>query len=260
MGDAMKYYRESCEILYKREPAKGIFDLIVDAEKFAGEVRPGQFVHVLVPGKTLRRPISVCDFDAETGIIRLVVQIRGEGTEILSKKRIGDTLDLIAPLGRGFDLGDTGRKALFVGGGIGTPPLLAAAKPFGENATVLLGFRNQDSIILARDFALAGCRVFVATDDGSMGYHGPVTDLMKPEDGQIVFACGPAPMLKKVGRFAEETGIPCQISLEQRMACGVGACLGCSFRIRKDGRESYARVCSDGPVFDSREVVWEEER
>ena len=130
----MKYDVKPCRILYKREIAQGIFDFLLDAEDFAKMAKPGQFAHILVPGKTLRRPISICDIDAESGTLRIVFQIRGEGTEILSQMKIGDNMDVLAPLGNGFDLGDTTRKALFVGGGIGVPPLLGAARKFGKKA------------------------------------------------------------------------------------------------------------------------------
>ncbi|MDU6346646.1 MAG: dihydroorotate dehydrogenase electron transfer subunit [Clostridium sp.] len=256
----MKYDTMQCEIIYRKQPAPGIHDWIVDAEDFARAAKPGQFVHVLVPGKTLRRPISICDIDAENGTLRLVFQERGEGTAMLGQKRLGDFVDLLAPLGNGFELGDTRRRALFVGGGIGVPPLLAAARPFGQNATVILGFRNQESVILARDFALAGCRVFIATDDGSMGFHGTVADCARQyaSETDVLFACGPKPMLKALGALAEEQNIPAQFSLEERMACGVGACLGCACKILRDGKEVYGHVCKDGPVFDSRSIVWEE--
>lgn len=256
----MKYDTRLCEILYQRHPAPGVHDWLLDADDFARAAKPGQFVHVLVPGKTLRRPISICDIDAENGTLRLVFEERGEGTQILGQKRLGDSVDLLAPLGNGFALGDTGRRALFVGGGIGVPPLLAAAKQFGKNATVVLGFRNKDAVILARDFALAGCQVFVATDDGSMGFHGNVADCARQYAGgiDVLFACGPKPMLKALGALAQEQDIPAQFSLEERMACGVGACLGCACRVIRDGSETYAHVCKDGPVFDSRSIVWED--
>ena len=247
-----------CEIIYQKQPAPGVHDWIVDAEELAKDACPGQFVHVLVPGKTLRRPISICDIDAENGTLRLVFQERGEGTEILGQKKLGDTLDLLGPLGHGFDLGDTSRRALFVGGGIGVPPLLAAARSFGKNATVVLGFQNKESVILARDFALAGCQVFVATDDGSMGFQGLVTDCARQyADVDVLFACGPKPMLKSLLTLAEEKQIPAQFSLEERMACGVGACLGCATKTIVDGKEQYLHVCKNGPVFDSRSIVWE---
>lgn len=256
----MKYDTMQCEIIYKKQPVPGVHDWIVDAEDFARAAKPGQFVHVLVPGKTLRRPISICDIDAENGTLRLVFQERGEGTELLGQKRLGDFIDLLAPLGTGFELGDTSRRALFVGGGIGVPPLLAAAKQFGSNATVILGFRNKDSVILARDFALAGCRVFIATDDGSMGFHGTVADCARKyaAETDVLFACGPKPMLKALDKLVQEQNISAQFSLEERMACGVGACLGCACKIERDGKEVYGHVCKDGPVFDSRSIVWEE--
>lgn len=252
----MQYDVQKCEILLQREIASGIFDFIIDAQELAQIAQPGQFVHILVPGKTLRRPISICDIDRDNGTLRLVFQIRGEGTEILSHLKMGELLDIIGPLGNGFEVGDTSRKALFVGGGIGVPPLLAAAKAFGENATVALGFRSQDASILVRDFALAGCRVHLATDDGSTGYHGVVTDCIRDTEADVLFACGPAPMLKGVCRLAEERGLPCQISLEERMACGVGACLVCACKLLRDGKEHYGRVCKDGPVFDYKTVIW----
>ena len=252
----MKYDVKPCRILYKREIAQGIFDFLLDAVDFAKAAKPGQFVHILVPGKTLRRPISICDIDAEAGTLRIVFQIRGEGTEILSQMKIGDHMDVLAPLGNGFDLGDTNRKALFVGGGIGVPPLLGAAKKFGKNATVAVGFRNKDTAILEADFARAGCRVFVATDDGSMGHHGLVIDCTKDVEADVIFACGPTPMLKAVCALAKERGIPCQISLEERMACGIGACLGCATPLlREDGTQYFGHVCKDGPVFDYTKVV-----
>ncbi len=252
----MKYDVKLCEILEKKEIAAGIYDITVKAEEFAQAARPGQFAHILAPGKTLRRPISICGADQERGTLRFVFEVRGEGTGLLSQFEKGNSLDVLAPLGHGFDLGDTDRRALFVGGGIGVPPLLYAAKQFGKNAAAVLGFRTGSAVILEQDFLDAGCKVQVATDDGSYGYHGLVTGCL-PEDAEVIFACGPTPMLKAVCAFAKERGIPCQISLEERMACGVGACLGCACRILKDGREVYGHVCKDGPVFSAESVVWE---
>ncbi|HEX3038081.1 MAG TPA: dihydroorotate dehydrogenase electron transfer subunit [Oscillospiraceae bacterium] len=254
----MKYDVKLCKILRKLEIAPGIFDMLVDAEKFAKLAQPGQFAHILVPGKTLRRPISICNIDKEAGTLRFVFQIRGEGTDLLSQFKDGDDLNILAPLGHGFTLGDTSKPALFVGGGIGVPPLLNAAKAYGRNATVILGFRNADAAILEVDFARAGCRVFVATDDGSLGHHGLVTDCMEGVDASVIYACGPTPMLKAVCKVAEQRNVPCQISLEERMACGIGACLGCACKLKhEDGTEYYGHVCKDGPVFDAKTIVWE---
>ncbi len=255
----MKYDVKQCRIVEKKEIAKEIFSVIVEESFFAQQAVPGQFAQIYVPGKTLRRPISICDVDKERGTLRFVFAIRGEGTAILARQESGDTLDILAPLGQGFRLGDTGRKVLFIGGGIGVPPLLYAARPFGENATVVLGFRDAATAILEEDFRRAGCRVIVFTEDGSAGRAGRVTGCFDELEGDAVFACGPHPMLQAVHRFAQQRGIPAQVSLEERMACGIGACLGCACRVYKeDGeQETYAHVCKNGPVFDSRNIVWQ---
>lgn len=253
----MKYTVRLCRILYKVQLTSDIFDMTVEAGELAQLAKPGQFAHIYVPGKTLRRPVSICEINRSERTLRFVFQIRGEGTRRLAQMRVGDSLDLLAPLGSGFTLGEPSRRALFVGGGIGVPPLLEAAKNFGKNATVLAGFRNQSNIILKEDFEKHGSRVLVATDDGSFGHHGLVTHCIGELDFDVIFACGPTPMLKAVCRIAAERGVPCQISLEERMACGVGACLGCAVKLKKDGQEVYGHVCKDGPVFDYQTVVWE---
>ena len=143
----MKYDVKDCKLLQKRELAKDIFDFVVEAPDFAAAAQAGQFAHIYVPGKTLRRPISICGVDRAAGTLRFVFQIRGEGTRILAGLEEGATLDILAPLGHGFVLGDCSRKAVFVGGGIGVPPLLEASKAFGKNATAVLGFRNRDAVI-----------------------------------------------------------------------------------------------------------------
>lgn len=260
MTRSMKYDTRSCRLVCKKELQPGIFDFTVECREFASEAQPGQFAHLLVPGKTLRRPISICDADPERGTLRLVFQIRGEGTEVLSRFQEGQTLDILAPLGHGFTLGNPSRQAVFVGGGIGVPPLLMAAKPFGKNATVILGFRSRNAVILKEDFEKAGCRVILCTDDGSEGLHGLVTEPLKEVLGEkkdTVFACGPTPMLRGVAKEAKSREIPCQLSLEERMGCGVGACLVCACKIKKaDGEETYLHVCKDGPVFNAEEVVF----
>jgi dihydroorotate dehydrogenase electron transfer subunit len=253
----MKYDVMLCKIVEKKQLTSDIYDFTVAAGKLALAAKPGQFAHIYVPGKTLRRPISICEIDRAAETLRFVFQIRGEGTAQLAKMEPGDMLDILAPLGSGFALGDTARKAVFVGGGIGVPPLLEAAKAFGENATAVVGFRNQQSAILLEDFQKNGNRVILATDDGSAGHHGLATDCMADLEFDVAFACGPLPMLKAVSRIARERGVPCQISLEERMACGIGACLGCAVKLRREnGEEYYGHVCKDGPVFDDRKVVW----
>ena len=226
----MKQYDvRQCRVTEFTQLTADIYSAWVDAGELARMARPGQFAQIYVPGKTLRRPISICD--AEGDKLRFVFQIRGEGTAILSQTRVGDSWDILAPLGHGFELGDTARKACFVGGGIGVPPLLAAAKSFGANAVVVTGFRSKSAVILQDDFTKNGNRVILATDDGSAGHHGLVTECL-PDDCEVLFACGPTPMLRALTAEAEKRGIECQISLEQRMACGIGACLGCAVKLK----------------------------
>lgn len=252
------YDAADCRVLKKTELAPGVFDLTVLFPQAARIARPGQFAQFLVPGKTLRRPISICAIDREAGALRFVVQIRGEGTRELSRIPPGGTVNLLAPLGKGFEPGDTSRRAVFVGGGIGVPPLLAAAEPFGQNAAAALGFRSADGVILVKDFEALGCRTLVATDDGSAGHRGPVTELLRDLPFEVAFACGPKPMLRAVAELARERGVPCWVSMEERMACGVGACLGCAVKLRGGSGGDYGRVCRDGPVFDAGRIAWEE--
>ena len=252
----MKYDAKDCRLVSKNQLTATIFDFRLECPELAQITRPGQFVQVLVPGKTLRRPISVCD--VREGAIRLVFEIRGEGTGILSNTRVGENINIIAPLGKGFDI-DPQKKTVFVGGGIGVPPMLYSARQCGGNAVVINGFRNKDAVILCDDFKEAGARLIVTTDDGSFGIHGFVTDPLREEikDAALVCACGPTPMLRNVAKMAQELGIPCQVSLEQRMACGVGACLGCAVAVYDGkGGTTYRHVCKDGPVFDSKEVAF----
>ncbi len=253
-----KYDVKYCKIVRADELVPdNIYDFEIFYPEFARAAKPGQFAHILLPGRTLRRPISICDTNPERGTLRLVFQIRGSGTAQLADYQKEQWLDVLAPLGNGFKLEDKNKKAVFVGGGIGVPPLLAAAKFYGENATVALGFRNKTAVILEDDFKKTGADVRIATDDGSYGYHGLVIDLIKDENPDIIYACGPTPMLKAVAKFAEEKGIECQISLEERMACGIGACLGCAVKLKdEDGNEYNGHVCKDGPVFDYRKVVY----
>ena len=244
-------------ILKKSEIAPGVFDLTVLCPTAARTARPGQFALFRVPGKTLRRPISVCGIAPEAGTLRFVFEVRGDGTRRLSGFREGETVNLLAPLGNGFEPGDTSRRALLAGGGIGVPPLLAAAAPFGKNAVLAAGFRNRDAVILKDDFEALGCGTRIATDDGSFGRRGLVTELLDGLSFDVVFACGPKPMLRAVAAAAKSRGVPCQVSMEERMACGIGACLGCAVKLRGESGTYYGQVCRDGPVFDAETIVWE---
>lgn len=242
-------------IIKKKAAAAGVFDITILCPEAAALAQPGQFVQAAANGFFLRRPISICEIYDDS--IRLVFEVRGKGTEALSALNVGENIDLIAPLGKGFTVFE-GKKAVCVGGGIGTPPMLSIASRYGKNAKVISGFRSADAVILQKDFAKAGCETVLCTDDGSAGIHGlvtvPLEEILKTEKPDIIYACGPMPMLKGVALLAKEYDVKCEVSLEQRMACGVGACLVCACKTVKNGEQILSHVCKDGPVFDSGEV------
>ena len=220
-------------------------------------LRAGQFLHVACGhSRLLRRPISICSWDKTT--LRVVFEVRGEGTEWLSRRPVGHSLDVMGFLGNGFSMNPEGRY-LLVGGGIGIPPMRGCAQYTQGRSTAILGGRSKDKIILKDCFEDECAKVLVATDDGSLGYHGFVDALVRQELSEdkhydAVLACGPKPMLRNVAKVAEEFGVPCQVSMEERMGCGIGACLVCVCDM-KDGSRKH--VCKNGPVFDSKEVNWD---
>ena len=167
-------------------------------------------------------------------------------------------MDIMGPLGHGFALLEASKKAIVVGGGIGVPPMLEVAAHYGASCRAVLGFRSADAVILTRDFEALGSQVLLSTDDGTRGRKGFVTDILQEaldqELADIIYACGPLPMLKGVAAIAKQRGIRCQVSLEGRMGCGIGACLVCACKTQKDGKEGYSHVCKDGPVFDAAEL------
>ncbi len=257
----MKVERE-CKIVSKERVGDTVYMTLEVGDMIRASFRaPGQFVHIRCgEGLLLRRPISVCSCmeDEPDDLLSIVFEVRGEGTRWLAGRELGDSLDVLGLAGNGFDLKPEGRY-LLVGGGIGIPPMLGCAQYTGGRATAILGGRSRDKIIL-EDFFREDCaKVLCATDDGSLGHHGFVDALVRRElsedrgyDG--VLACGPKPMLRNVAKVAEEFGIPCQVSMEERMGCGVGACLVCACDMADGSRK---HVCKDGPVFDSREVDWD---
>ena len=252
----MKYDSKLCKLLSARALTKDVFDFVLECPELTALANPGQFAQIRLPGHTLRRPISICGIDKVAGTLRFVFQIRGEGTAELAQFQPGSEIEILAPLGNGFPV-DPVKRTLLVGGGIGVPPMLGVAAELKEKAVAVLGFRNQDAVILEKDFQAVGAKTLIATDDGSYGHHGLVTDLCKDQEFDCVMACGPAPMLKAVRALAEERGVPCYVSLEERMACGIGACLGCAVGLLKeDGSQYFGHVCKDGPVFESHRVAW----
>ena len=256
----MKYTQGSYIITEKMAIAHNIYSFTISCPEVAEAAVPGQFVHIRAKGFTLRRPISICGIDKEKGTLRIVFEIRGQGTEEIAKLNKGDLIDMLVPLGHGFTVKPDAEKVILIGGGIGTPPMLPLAKIYGEKAVAISGFRNSSAAILQDDFKAAGAEVILCTDDGSAGIHGFVTQPLKElaEKGGIsaVYACGPMPMLKGVAAICKENGIFCEISLEERMACGIGACLGCACRTKRNDEEYFAHVCKDGPVFNAEEVLW----
>ncbi len=213
------------------------------------EQRPGQFINILVPGRTLRRPISVCDW--EPGCVTVVYKVVGHGTEILSALEPGQKLDVLTGLGNGYDLTKAGERPLLLGGGAGVPPLYLLARRLrekGKEVTAVLGFNTKEEVFGEEAFRALGCRVTVTTADGSYGKQGFATGAM-PEDTSYFYACGPAPMLKAVNRAAKTSG---QFSLEERMGCGFGGCMGCSIQTISGPR----RICREGPVFEKEEILW----
>ena len=220
----------------------------------------GQFLHIACgEGLLLRRPISVCmvQEDEPQDTARVVFEVRGEGTKWLAQRQVGDKVNVLGPLGNGFTVTPNDRL-LLVGGGIGVPPLLGQAAFTAKNSTAVLGFRSADRAMLVEDYRDYCEAVYLCSDDGSLGRHGFVDAqlkdiLEKDKNFTAVLACGPKPMLKNVAKVAAEYGVLCQVSLEERMACGVGACLGCAVQMA-DGTMKH--VCKDGPVFDAKEVDW----
>lgn len=212
---------------------------------------PGQFVNIALDGKFLRRPISVCDYDSDT--LTLIYKVVGSGTAQLASMN-GGRLDILTGLGNGYDLSVAGDNPVLIGGGVGVPPMYRLAKDLtalGKQVSVILGFNTASEIFLREEFEALGCRVTVTTADGSVGLRGFVTDALKDMDYSYFYACGPEPMLKAVYKASKTAG---QMSFEERMGCGFGACMGCSCKTLT----GYKRICKDGPVMKKEEIRWED--
>ena len=237
--------------------ADGVYSMELLAPEIASAARAGQFISVYTKDKSklLPRPISLCGIDRERGILRIVYRVAGAGTAEFSAYRAGDSVEIMGPLGNGFTLKD--KKAILIGGGIGVPPMLELMKELSCERTAVLGYRDQQ-LFLKDEFEACG-PVCVATEDGSAGTKGNVLDVIREQgvQGEIIYACGPTPMLRAVKAYAMEKGIECYISLEERMACGIGACLACVCQSKDVDSHSHVhnkRICKDGPVFAAEEV------
>lgn len=253
--------KETCTILSQECIGKDIYSMWIETKTIAEQAKPGQFVSVYTRdrSKLLPRPISLCEIDKEKKALRLVYRVTGKntGTESFSRLHKNVTLEVLGPLGNGFPLDEAkGKKVFLMGGGIGVPPMLETMKQLDAEKTAILGYR--DELFLNDEFEKNG-KVYIATEDGSAGTKGNVMDAIRENrlEADVIFACGPKPMLRAIKAYALEKGIPCWISMEERMACGVGACLGCVCQSTEVDGHSHVhnkRVCKDGPVFLSTEV------
>ncbi|NLO88861.1 MAG: dihydroorotate dehydrogenase electron transfer subunit [Clostridia bacterium] len=247
------------------------FLLSLYAPEIARVAEAGQFVNIRCANTLdplLRRPFSFYSIDRDTGMIKILYEVKGRGTEILSGYQEGDFLDIMGPLGRGISVPEKGSQVILVGGGVGSAPMAALAEKLYNHdikeICVLLGASTRDRLIPFEVFQSLGLEISAATEDGSMGYKGFVTDLLLENierfsrEKCLVYACGPKGMLRATAKICNQRKVRCIVLMDAFMACGVGACQSCVHKVRKEkGEETYVRVCTEGPHFDAREVVWE---
>lgn len=251
--------KEKCIVISQDCIAKDIYSLWLKTDKIAAQARPGQFVSVYCNdgGHLLPRPISLCEINQEKGTLRLVYRVVGKGTEMFAALKAGDSVEVLGPLGNGFPMEEAeGKRVFLIGGGIGVPPMLETAKQLKGEPVLVMGYR--DELFLTDEMKKAG-ELVIATEDGSAGTKGNVLDAIRENDlkADMIFACGPKPMLRALKAYGLENNIPFYVSMEERMACGVGACLGCvcqSTEVDDHSQVKNKRVCKDGPVFLSTEV------
>ncbi len=239
------------EILNNKPLTDTVYEMILAGDT-SDITNCGQFVNILLDGLFLRRPISVCDYDEET--LTLVYKVVGKGTEKMAKMAPGEKLDILTGLGNGYDLSFAGEKPVLLGGGVGVPPLYNLAKKLraeGKEVKVILGFNTSSEIFYEEEFKKLGCDVTVTTVDGSYGVKGFVTTVLENCDYTYFYTCGPEPMLKAVYKASSTSG---QMSFEERMGCGFGACMGCSCKTLT----GYKRICKEGPVMKKEEILWED--
>lgn len=259
--------KEIAKVVSQECIGTGVYSMIIKT-KAAKEAVAGQFVSIYCHDKTklLPRPISICEINKEESTLRIVYRVVGGGTEEMSTYKAGDDIEIIGPLGNGF-MQREGKKAILIGGGIGIPPMVGLAESLNKSAIesglepkeyvqVVAGYR--DELFLTEEME-SKASLYIATEDGSTGTKGTVIDAIKEQavSGDVIYACGPTPMLKAVKEYAMENNIECQISLEERMACGIGACLACVCKSKEKDHHTNVnnkRICKDGPVFLAQEV------
>lgn len=256
----MAKVKETARVICQEQLAEGVYSMWLDTTTISAQALPGQFISLYSHdgSRLLPRPISLCEIDPEGEAVRIVYRVAGKGTEEFSHYDAEDMVDILGPLGNGFPIkAAEGKKILLMGGGIGIPPMLAAFQAVkGEKATVL-GYRDSQ-MFLKNEFEELG-KVYVATEDGSFGTKGNVLDAVRENrlEAEMIFACGPTPMLRAIKDYAAQKGIVCYLSLEEKMACGIGACLACVCQSKEMDEHSHVhnkRVCKDGPVFLAEEV------
>lgn len=251
--------KSTATVVSQKQLAAGIYSLILKCPQ-AADAKCGQFISLYCKAKEhlLPRPISICEIDKNESTLRLVYRVAGDGTKEFSELAAGDTIEVLGPLGNGFEsFLNEGKAPMVVGGGIGVPPMLQLAKDLSVSPMAVMGYRNDDTF-LTEEFTDAA-DLYIATDDGSIGTHGTVVDAIKENElkPDVIYACGPKPMLKALKSFADSEGIKLYISMEERMACGIGACLACvcqSMEVDDHSKVNNKRVCVDGPVFEASEV------
>ena len=237
------------EILSNVKIARDVYEMILSGDTSA-ITAPGQFINIKIEGLYLRRPISICDWDDKT--ITILYKTVGEGTYRLAEMEAGKKLDILVGLGNGFDVNKGGENPLLVGGGVGTPPMYGLCKrliAMGKKPTVILGFASKDDVLYEEKFKALGVNVLVATADGTYGVKGFVTTAMEGVDFSYFYACGPIPMLKALYDATDVSG---ELSFEERMGCGFGACMGCTCKTKYGNK----RICRDGPVLAKEEIIW----
>lgn len=251
--------KQTAVVISQREIAPDIYDMWLETA-LAREAGPGQFLGIYPKDKStlLPRPISICEINEQIGALRLVYRVAGAGTREFCGYEAGDSVSVLGVLGNGFPLEQgMGKKVFLMGGGIGVPPILELAKRLEGDKQIILGYRDQ-KLFLKDDLKQNG-RVYVATEDGTVGTRGNVMDAIRENglEAEVIFACGPMPMLRAIKAYAAKKGIPAYISLEEHMACGVWACLGCVVKTKEIDGHSHvdnARICTEGPVFEAAEV------
>jgi len=256
----------NAKVMENKQISSDIYDLRIYSPEQAKKATAGQFLGIYTGSadKILPRPLSICEIDAADGIMRVIYRIVGGGTMDIAKIKAGEGLRVLGPLGKGYMIDANYRSFAIVGGGLGVPPLLELASGIRKAApdakiAVYLGFRDKTQVILEDDFKKYADEVTVCTDDGSYGVQGNVIDAMSTGRlFEVVYSCGPKPMLKALAGYAEQANLPCFVSVEEHMACCIGTCLACAVKAKEDGGTTVnKRACYDGPVFNAKELVWE---